>query len=445
LSIFDSFKEKVIGVRKAVEEFKDNHKMASEAISLVINSMPEPFNKFSSVIWNGLEKQGGADSSAKLLEILEKIENNTEQSFSEIKTNISELIQFGAKTEDIQNLGEQIRISNESVVQNLKEAFNEELKKAAQRLEESFKKDQTELHLLESNLQDSSSGLKQALFVTSTDQAQPSEEGIKKAAEELYNSSKKDPFFFVAAIKYSLQGKSETFDFIKTDIMKKIESLGNEEELWNAALLCSFMGMFGIMPIQVDKPTLPANKILECGCGSIYQDYLEYLSSNDEAFLFKEEKGVYNIRHELWALEFLIYIYCKEFSNYISGLSKKQGYGIWQLSKIKELIGDRVKQLIACILGNIEINDHLSILNRCSSLYNDYDRSKPICKLVVDNYVVPDKMNDSEKAKVYCYGLGNFYNSIKDYPRSLQFYDKAIASASARYAIPCSFPSSQDC
>ena len=67
---------------------------------------------------------------AKLLEILEKIENNTEQSFSEIKTNISELIQFGAKTEDIQKLGEQIRISNESVIQNLKEAFNEELKKA---------------------------------------------------------------------------------------------------------------------------------------------------------------------------------------------------------------------------------------------------------------------------------------------------------------------------
>ena len=128
--------------------------MASEAISVVIDSMPEPFNKFSSVIWNGLEKQaeGEADSSAKLLEILEKIENNTEQSFSEIKTNISELIQFGAKTEDIQKLGEQIRISNESVIQNLKEAFNEELKKAAQRLEENFHRNLTELGLLQANL-----------------------------------------------------------------------------------------------------------------------------------------------------------------------------------------------------------------------------------------------------------------------------------------------------
>jgi cell wall assembly regulator SMI1 len=155
LSVFELFKEKVLEVRKAVEGFKDNHKMASEAISLVIDSMPEPFNKFSSVIWNGLEKQAegaAADSSTKLLEILEKIENNTEQSFSEIKTNISELIQFGAKTEDIQKLGEQIRISNESAIQNLKQAFNEELKKASQRLEESFESSLTELSLLESNL-----------------------------------------------------------------------------------------------------------------------------------------------------------------------------------------------------------------------------------------------------------------------------------------------------
>jgi hypothetical protein len=142
LSVFELFKQKVVEIRKNVEEFKDSHKMASEAISTVIKSLPPPFDKFAGVIWNGLEKQGeggAADSSAKLLEILEKIENNTEQSFYEIQANISELIQFGAKTEDIQNLGEQIRISNESVIQTLKQAFNEELKKASQRIEERLK------------------------------------------------------------------------------------------------------------------------------------------------------------------------------------------------------------------------------------------------------------------------------------------------------------------
>ena len=85
LGTFEIFKEKVLEVRKAVENFKANHEMASKAISVVIDAMPEPFNKFSSVIWNGLEKQSqGTDSSTRLLEILEKIGNNTQQSFSEI-------------------------------------------------------------------------------------------------------------------------------------------------------------------------------------------------------------------------------------------------------------------------------------------------------------------------------------------------------------------------
>jgi hypothetical protein len=69
---FELFKEGVLKVRKTVEEFKDDHKMASEAISVVIESMPEPFNKFSKVIWNGLEKK--SDSTSKLIDILEKIE-----------------------------------------------------------------------------------------------------------------------------------------------------------------------------------------------------------------------------------------------------------------------------------------------------------------------------------------------------------------------------------
>ena len=153
MSVFESFKEKVLGYAKAVEKFKDNHKMASEAISLAIDSMPGPFNKFLSVIWNGLERQQAEeDSPAKLLEILEKIENRTQQSFYEIKTNISELIRFGAKTEDIQKLGEQIRTSNEAVIQNLKVAFNEELKKAVERLQETFQSSLDQFHILESGL-----------------------------------------------------------------------------------------------------------------------------------------------------------------------------------------------------------------------------------------------------------------------------------------------------
>jgi hypothetical protein len=123
VAIFESFKQKVLQIREKVEEFKDNHKMASQAVSVVIDSMPEPFNKFFSVIWDGLEKEG-EDGTTKLLEILRKLEN-TEQSFDEVKESISELIQTGARTEDIHKLGEQIRISNESVINTLKRSSAE--------------------------------------------------------------------------------------------------------------------------------------------------------------------------------------------------------------------------------------------------------------------------------------------------------------------------------
>jgi DNA replication protein DnaC len=125
LATFESFKGKVLQIRKKVEEFKDNHKMASQAISVAIDSMPEPFNKFFSVIWNGLEREG-EDGTAKLLEILKRIEG-TEQSFDEVKASISQLIQYGARTEDIQKLGEQIRISNESFINSLKRDINQKL------------------------------------------------------------------------------------------------------------------------------------------------------------------------------------------------------------------------------------------------------------------------------------------------------------------------------
>ena len=55
LVTFESFKQKVLQIREKVEEFKDNHKMASQAILVVTDSMPEPFNKFISVVWNGLD------------------------------------------------------------------------------------------------------------------------------------------------------------------------------------------------------------------------------------------------------------------------------------------------------------------------------------------------------------------------------------------------------
>ena len=90
-----------------------------------------------------------------ICKVIGNIRKNRKQHWAVIfwnKTNVSELIQFGAKTEDIQKLREQIRISNESVIKNLKGTFNEELKKAAERLEESFKNNLIDMRISESNL-----------------------------------------------------------------------------------------------------------------------------------------------------------------------------------------------------------------------------------------------------------------------------------------------------
>jgi hypothetical protein len=72
---FASFKDKIIEFRKKVEEWKDNHKMASQAVSAVIDSLPQPFDKFFGVVWNGLEKENRDDSAQKLITLIEKFES----------------------------------------------------------------------------------------------------------------------------------------------------------------------------------------------------------------------------------------------------------------------------------------------------------------------------------------------------------------------------------
>jgi ABC-type multidrug transport system fused ATPase/permease subunit len=90
--------------------------MATKAISAFIDSSPEPFKTFVGIVWDGLEKASDVSSSTKLLEVLEKIEKIGEESFLEVKEKLSELIQAGATKEDIWELAEKIRTSNELVV-----------------------------------------------------------------------------------------------------------------------------------------------------------------------------------------------------------------------------------------------------------------------------------------------------------------------------------------
>ena len=121
MGTFESFKQGVAKIRQEVEGFKAGHKMASKAIFVAIDSCPEPFNKFLSIVWDGLEKKDDSStmiSSVNLLEIVEKIEKN-EESFEQIKEKLSELIKSAATKEDIREIGERIRTSNEIIAKTI--------------------------------------------------------------------------------------------------------------------------------------------------------------------------------------------------------------------------------------------------------------------------------------------------------------------------------------
>ena len=152
-----------------------------------------------------------------------------------------------------------------------------------------------------------------------------------------------------------------------------------------------------------------------------------------KGFLF--QNGEYKTRHELWILEFLIHIYNKDFDNDFASFDAMYN----------------IKNMISSILNNIDSSYLVNILTRCVMLYRE-ERTKPIANVIVDNYFVPDHLDSSNKAEIYCYGLGNFYWSIKqpgynaplsdkglvsddfEYTKAIEYYDKAI-ELNPQYAV----------
>lgn len=117
MGILDSFKKGVLDIRGKIEEFKDDHKLLSSAISEIVNSLPGPFDAFGRMLWNGLEKKG--QSAEKLLETLQKIEKNDEIVFMEISVNIQKLMEKNPTQEDILQISDQIRESEKSIIKTL--------------------------------------------------------------------------------------------------------------------------------------------------------------------------------------------------------------------------------------------------------------------------------------------------------------------------------------
>jgi hypothetical protein len=129
-----------------------------------------------------------------------------------------------------------------------------------------------------------------------------SDEQAMLVAKTQYNLARSDPFMFVYGLMANISGDDNAAprDFLTRDLDENIVSLKRDDMLLEAAILCSFLGMFGI-PLM--KNVLEAN--------NIYRNHLKGLVA--KGFLFKN--GKFEIKHELWILEFLIYVYNKDFDN----------------------------------------------------------------------------------------------------------------------------------
>ena len=111
MAIFEAFNTKLNDIREKIEEFKSNHKMANQAISVIVSSMPEPFGKFASIIWEGMEQKDS--SGIELLQIMEKFETKHELLFMNQTTQISQLLEKTANKDDIIKMDQEIKKSHQ--------------------------------------------------------------------------------------------------------------------------------------------------------------------------------------------------------------------------------------------------------------------------------------------------------------------------------------------
>lgn len=210
---------------------------------------------------------------------------------------------------------------------------------------------------------------------------------------ESYTINRPDPLMLVFAIMSLISGEKSSTNFIIRDINEKINSLGKDKDLWKAALIYSIMNMFG--------NGVPTAKLASVG---IHINHLKSLTAIH--FLFKN--GEYKVRHERWALEFLVYVYRELFDNDFLSFEAMH----------------KITDILSFVVNNSSTNDLLNVLNRCVPLH-EVEPFKPIGKLIIDNFKVPHVLDNREKAKLYG-GLGLFYSGIKNYSKSVEAYNQAL-------------------
>lgn len=240
--------------------------------------------------------------------------------------------------------------------------------------------------------------LEKALFVTK--EITLAEKKVKEIAKAFYEASSGDPLMFTCLLTQYLNNGNEDIptksyvDCLEIDFNEKQSSLDKNESLWKPALCCTIMGAFGI--------SLSSNLLQNC------QIYLhDLISLTGLSFLFLN--GSYKVRHEKWALEFLIYLYSRYCGNDPISFGAKY----------------RIHEIIKCIISNLKVDDIINIFDACSILFHE-PRAKSLVEIVIQNVEKPRHLNDQEIASVYCFGYGKFYSSSKDFDAALKSFDYAL-------------------
>ena len=113
MSNYSFFLNQLRNARSKIDVFKQDHNQANLIISQLVDLLPEPLNKFGTVVWEGLEKE--EDSFEKMVIVLEKLTEKNEIYLHEISEKLSKLYENNIRKSDIQQIAEEIRITNNSI------------------------------------------------------------------------------------------------------------------------------------------------------------------------------------------------------------------------------------------------------------------------------------------------------------------------------------------
>jgi hypothetical protein len=195
------------------------------------------------------------------------------------------------------------------------------------------------------------------------------------------------------------------------DLITKIEKIERDEriqnnELWKATIMSATTG---IANITLDRKVHP--KLFTCSeiRPKTFRTFLE-----NNILLKESDESQLRIRHEMLAYEFLSVLY------------ENRDY----FDNNPELFNAEYGYIVKCVWNSITIDEIIDMLRSCSYLYEN-ERYRPISELITSHYLVPldqfsppHGIRDSDKAKLFCYGLGDFYTSQKEYEKSLRCYEK---------------------